>query len=341
MLLVARDPHWLYAHWDLAPEQQRQYNALSADHHLVVRVQPDSIAGHPATEIHVHPESRSWFIHVERAATRYSAELGYYPESRQWVTVAASAPVVTPPDTVSADKTLRFATIPLEVPLREFGASGEQAGLQVLGKVGRDASPRRPLPSQHGRLGEASLPATREGASPEPTRRAVAPPFALQQERALAAVFKRYRILHEPASSLEVSELSHGRAEGEAPSPPIKFPPPPGGPIPSISSPLGGEEQPAKPFWLNLNAELVLYGATEPAARLTIGGQPIALQPDGTFSFRFSLPDGNYELSVSAHSTAGDCREAALKFTRRTNRQGEIGTVPPDPVLHPPNVTKI
>ena len=38
LLLAARDPHWLYAHWDLTPAQQRHYNSLSADHHLVLRI---------------------------------------------------------------------------------------------------------------------------------------------------------------------------------------------------------------------------------------------------------------------------------------------------------------
>ena len=317
LLLVARDPHWLYTHWDLAPEKQQHYNAQSADHHLVVRLQPGTLAGHTSSEIHVHPESRSWFIQVDRAATQYSAELGYYPANRQWVTVATSAPVVTPPDAVSADKTLRFATIPIEVPPREFTAPGEPA---------RSHAP-----------GDASLPAPRESAFPQQTRRAQAPPFALQQERALAAVFHRYRILQEPASSAEIPELIRSPLEGEAPSPPIEFPASPGGPIQGISSPLGSEEFPLEGFRLNLNAELVLYGATEPDASLTIGGQPIALRPDGTFSFRFSLPDGDYELSVSARSARGDSREAALKFTRRTDRRGEIGTIPPD--LPPPTPT--
>src|ERR1017187_3027641 len=31
LLLAARDPHWLYAHWDLSRDQQRLYNTLSAD----------------------------------------------------------------------------------------------------------------------------------------------------------------------------------------------------------------------------------------------------------------------------------------------------------------------
>src|SRR5215471_3490032 len=30
LLLTARDPHWLYAHWDLSREQQLKYNSLSA-----------------------------------------------------------------------------------------------------------------------------------------------------------------------------------------------------------------------------------------------------------------------------------------------------------------------
>src|SRR4051812_34201824 len=37
LLLAARDPHWLYAHWDLSREQQQRYNSLSRDRHLILR----------------------------------------------------------------------------------------------------------------------------------------------------------------------------------------------------------------------------------------------------------------------------------------------------------------
>src|SRR5688572_21980048 len=30
LIVTARDPHWLYAHWDLTREQLNHYNALSA-----------------------------------------------------------------------------------------------------------------------------------------------------------------------------------------------------------------------------------------------------------------------------------------------------------------------
>src|SRR5208282_6347154 len=38
LFLTARDPHWLYAHWDLTREQQLKLNAKSSDGHLVLRI---------------------------------------------------------------------------------------------------------------------------------------------------------------------------------------------------------------------------------------------------------------------------------------------------------------
>ena len=61
--------------------------------------------------------------------------------------------------------------------------------------------------------------------------------------------------------------------------------------VSSLSSPFGGMEVP-KNFWFNVNAELIIYGATEPDAKVTLGGHEIKLRSDGSFSYRFSLPDG-------------------------------------------------
>ena len=38
LFLTARDPHWLYAHWDLTREQQNELNAESTDGHLILRI---------------------------------------------------------------------------------------------------------------------------------------------------------------------------------------------------------------------------------------------------------------------------------------------------------------
>jgi len=106
--------------------------------------------------------------------------------------------------------------------------------------------------------------------------------------------------------------------------------------ISSLSSPFGGLEK-EKGFWFNVNAELIIYGATEPNAKVTLGGHEIKLRPDGTFSFRFALPDGKYDLPAVAVSAAGDdARAADLKFTRATEYLGAVGAHPQDPALKPP-----
>ncbi|MCK4537485.1 MAG: DUF4912 domain-containing protein [Candidatus Krumholzibacteria bacterium] len=55
-------------------------------------------------------------------------------------------------------------------------------------------------------------------------------------------------------------------------------------------------------FRLWVAAELILYGATEPDARVTIQGKEIKLRGDGTFSARFALPDGTIDIPVVAVS---------------------------------------
>src|ERR1017187_4917931 len=293
LLLAARDPHWLYAHWDFTQEQQRRYNALSADRHLIVRVVPGTIGARPVTEVHVHPESRHWFIHTDRAETQYVAALGYYRPGREWMTIATSAPAVTPPDTVSTDLTVRFATIPAQVPLTQLAALAKQG-----------------VP--------AHLP----------------PPDA-PRERALAELVGQYLVRQDSGSSVEITELAHGRGEQEVSAAQLPLPAPLGGEAGSVSSPQGVAEQRPKVFWFNINAELVIYGATEPGASVTIGGRRISLRPDGTFSCRFSLPDGDHTVTASAMSAESELRQAELRFSRRTEHRAEVGAAPQDPSLNP------
>ena len=75
---------------------------------------------------------------------------------------------------------------------------------------------------------------------------------------------------------------------------------------------------------------------------MTIAGRKIRLRPDGTFSYRFSLPDGQYELPAVATSADGtDSRSAELKFSRATQYRGEVQAHPQDPALKPPTATNV
>ena len=102
-----------------------------------------------------------------------------------------------------------------------------------------------------------------------------------------------------------------------------------------VSSYFGNEVSPD--FWLKINAELIVYGATEPNASVSLGGKQIPLRSDGSFNFRFALPDGNYALPVVAVSADGtDGRAVELKFHRSTEAYGHVQPHAQDPDLNQP-----
>ena len=346
LLLAARDPRCVYAHWDISAERQRHYNALSVHHHLVVRVHQDTPEGRTITEVHVHPESRHWFLHVEQPGGKYVAELGYYLPGRQWQTVAVSEPVATPAGAAIAEKAVRFATLPAAPPM----AAGKAASPRLPVETIPWPFPPPPLPGEpaDAYVGKAGLPqpvtlptsAKTPGKTAQPAELilAAAGDWTPAQERAVAELLSRMLGRQELPGSAEILDLIRRQAErgiwpaeagqfGQAVSPSEAL---------GISSPLGRELPTPKGFWFNVNAELVIYGATEPDAQVTIGGRAIRLRPDGTFSCRFALPDGVYALPLAATSTAGETRQVELHFQRSTQYRSEVGAHPQDPALKPP-----
>ncbi len=74
-----------------------------------------------------------------------------------------------------------------------------------------------------------------------------------------------------------------------------------------------------KAFWLLADCELILYGATEPGAFVTVGGRRIKLNADGTFSLRFALQDGVTDLPIKAMSKdENDSKQIDIEITRLT-----------------------
>ncbi len=61
----------------------------------------------------------------------------------------------------------------------------------------------------------------------------------------------------------------------------------------------------ARKFWLKVQTELIVYGATVPGAKVSIQGKPITLNKDGTFSLRFALPEGQQVIPVKGVSEDG------------------------------------
>jgi hypothetical protein len=355
LTLTARDPHSLFAHWDLSIDQQRGYLADASARHLSIRLRIQNADGPVLSETAVLAETRQWFLHAPQAGTRYAAELGCYLTAGKWITIATSPPATTPPETFSADRTVKFAELP-PPPSEAPGTKG----------------PTTPAPARedrHEEYGPEFTVETHQAYWTTPTRsyEPLSPPVSSSpeseinwtpaQERALEEIVAAMLLRQEWFDSFQLVEMIEQRRGGRERIPGV---PEKGGvalelPAPSslellgpelavenISSPYGLEEQkPRRDFWFNVNAELIIYGATEPAARVTIGGREIKLRPDGTFSYRFALPDGQFDLPAEAVSVDDDARRAELRFSRKTKYQGEVGAHPQDPRLKIPAAENI
>jgi hypothetical protein len=121
------------------------------------------------------------------------------------------------------------------------------------------------------------------------------------------------------ASSLELKQLFEERLRRPLGSPSVTS-------FGSGAFPGGKKRK----FWFQLEAELIVYGATEPNARVTLQGDPIKLRPDGTFTMRYSLPDSRQIIPAVAASADGVEERTIVLAVERNTKQLE-------PLIHDMN----
>jgi uncharacterized protein len=72
-------------------------------------------------------------------------------------------------------------------------------------------------------------------------------------------------------------------------------------------------------FHFEIDAELIVYGTTEPNAKVTLQGEPVQVRADGSFTVRFSLPDSRQIIPAVAASPDGvEERTIVLAVERNT-----------------------
>ncbi|MFO0809370.1 MAG: DUF4912 domain-containing protein [Gemmataceae bacterium] len=135
--------------------------------------------------------------------------------------------------------------------------------------------------------------------------------FDAEKAEKIFAMSSGYDPVH-AASSLELKELFEERLRRPIGSP-------------AVTSFGQGATSPSKSrkFWFQLDAELIVYGATEPNARVTLQGEPVKLRPDGTFTMRFSLPDGRQIIPAVASSADGIEERTIVLAVERNTKQLE------------------
>lgn len=300
--LVARDPRCVFAFWEVPAESVGHFAEAAAAGRLQLRLRslesPDLVLhGEPLI-----PDGRSRFVEVAAGVSECVAELSWSDADGHWRLLAESAPVRLP------------VRRPMPTPVTDDAAT-IQGGTGVPPVSGERGTPPPPLPGTDADdpLADKPKPAStpsisRDGQAGD--RRDADPTLA--EAVALAMGLGIPPVGAGPGGSAAASsgELLVSSAEGAAP----------------------GETG----FWFNVNAELIVHGTTAPDARFTVDGQPVALRPDGTFTLRFALPDGDCRLELQAAAADGcEERTARLRFNRHTRTGGRVGGQPESEPLPP------
>jgi hypothetical protein len=72
-------------------------------------------------------------------------------------------------------------------------------------------------------------------------------------------------------------------------------------------------------FNFEIDAELIVFGTTEPDAQVTLHGEPIEVRPDGSFTVRYNLPNCRQVIPAVARSGDGlEQRTIVLAVERNT-----------------------
>ncbi|NBT12103.1 MAG: DUF4912 domain-containing protein [Planctomycetia bacterium] len=98
----------------------------------------------------------------------------------------------------------------------------------------------------------------------------------------------------------------------------------PMGPPAARTTCADGEDQDrVSDFQLEVDAEMIVYGATQPGSYVTLQGEPVKVQPDGTFRVRVDLPNKRQVLPIIASTADGVERQTVVLAVERNTKSME------------------
>ncbi|KGF72146.1 Rho termination protein [Neosynechococcus sphagnicola sy1] len=297
IVLMPRDPQWAYAYWDI-PNSHKEDLRRQGGQQLALRLydvtdisleyqSPHSIQEYPCDEM-----AREWYLPIPVSDRSYILDIGYRCMDGRWLVLARAAAVRIPPVypsdwiedqfiTVAWDEDLRGKTFATLVPPSRRMPVGVDMG-------------NNPIYDQIFGMSQS-----------------------VEAQRVAGSLFGSMQQVpvHEQAISSYVFPSGVGMwavptASGLTMS---------GVGMSGVG--FGASMAPNRPrqFWLVADAELIVYGATEPDATVTIGGRPIKLNSDGTFRFQMSFQDGQIDYPIMAVAVDGEqTRSIHMKFDRET-----------------------
>ena len=260
IIVLARDPYWLHAHWELSRTTlARAQAALGQEWHSarpilrlmdVTSEETTNAAERPIRDIPIHGGVNNWYIDVMKPPRSFRIDVGYLSRRGKFYVLARSNIVTTPKAGVTDSLEENWASVQEQF---ERVQNPSTIGANTAANASIDLND-------------------------------------LFDER-----------LRRPLSSLSMQNLSLGALPG-----------------------LG------RNFHFEIDAELIVYGTTDPGAQVTLQEETVPLRPDGTFTVRFSLPDARQIIRAVAASPDGVEERTVVLAVERNTKELE-------PMIHDAN----
>ena len=295
IVLMPRDPQWAYAYWDV-PNLHKEELRRQGGQQLALRIYDvtdidiNSQAPHSVQEYLCDEMAREWYLPIPVSDRDYVADIGYRCADGRWLVLASSASVSIPPVYPSDWIEDAFVTVDWQDDIK--------------GKT----------------LYELVPPAKKQTASTTNTNM-----NAPEGDRLYNAVFG----MTQSTESMQMAGSLFGSMQQTPESAVSSYVFPSGAGMWALPTTSGQNMSGAgfsgdiaarpRQFWLVADAELIVYGATEPNATVTIGDRQIKLNPDGTFRFQMSFQDGVIDYPIKAVAVDGEqTRSIHMNFERET-----------------------
>ncbi|MEP0857379.1 DUF4912 domain-containing protein [Trichocoleus sp. DQ-U1] len=308
VVLMPRDPQWAYTYWDI-PNDHKEDLRRQGGQQLALRLydvtdvnleyqSPHSIQEYPCDEL-----AREWYLPMPVSDRDYAVDIGYRCADGRWLVLARSAPVRVPPVYPSDWIEDQFITVAWEEDLRgkTFLELVPPAKKMAMAGYGSVATGGNPIYDEIFGMAQ-TVEAQRVAGSLFGSMQQV--PGSMQSVSLAEQALSSY-VFPSGVGMWAVPTVSGLTMSGAGMS----------------GAGFSGSGIPMRPrqFWLVADAELIVYGATEPDATVTIGGRPIKLNPDGTFRFQMSFQDGLIDYPIMAVAADGEqTRSIHMKFNRET-----------------------
>jgi len=290
LVAIPKDPEWAHLYWEISETTRQNLSQASVDGFRLrgfdtTGILFDGSNAPVALDLEVAPYARSWYVRLPYQGRVYTFEYGSLASDGQWQAAARSQPVGFEPGMLPfRPDSEEWVSIASEELFRASAGLGEGEGINDLIQRLRSRN------DGSGALaGAAWLTSWGSGMG----RLELAPssfaPSSFEMQSAFAPSSWSTTSI---GSGVSWSGIPGGRPQGPA-----------------------GR---SKDFWLWVETELILYGATEPDAQVTLMGRPIALNPDGTFRVHFPFPHGTeLHMDVRAVDRDGDQVREAKPAARR------------------------